>query len=52
MHISPQKKFKRLKRIMDEDSDNEEEDMQGQIRKEIFDGSGDVSKLGSLLLHT
>lgn len=38
-----QKKFKRLKRIEDEDSDAEEEDVQGQIRKEIFEGSGDVS---------
>lgn len=37
-----QKKFKRLKRIEDEDSDAEDEDVQGQIRKEIFEGSGDV----------
>ncbi|KAK4315769.1 hypothetical protein Pmani_013007 [Petrolisthes manimaculis] len=39
--LDRKKKFKRLKRIEDEDSDAEEEDVQGQIRKEIFEGSGD-----------
>ncbi|XP_047491052.1 transcription elongation factor SPT6-like [Penaeus chinensis] len=39
--LDRKKKFKRLKRIEDEDSDAEEEDVQGQIRREIFEGSGD-----------
>lgn len=38
-----------MKRIEDEDSDAEEEDVQGQIRKEIFEGSGDVSRYSSCL---
>ncbi|ROT72463.1 putative transcription elongation factor SPT6-like isoform X2 [Penaeus vannamei] len=39
--LDRKKKFKRLKRIEDEDSDAEDEDVQGQIRREIFEGSGD-----------
>nr|XP_045607015.1 transcription elongation factor SPT6-like [Procambarus clarkii] len=46
-----QRKYKRLKRIVDEESDVEEEDVQGQIRREIFEGSDDEEEDGASALH-
>ncbi|XP_069160470.1 transcription elongation factor SPT6-like [Procambarus clarkii] len=39
MKLDRKRKYKRLKRIVDEESDVEEKDVQGQIRREIFEGS-------------
>ncbi|XP_045599264.1 transcription elongation factor SPT6 [Procambarus clarkii] len=49
--LDRKKKYKRLKRIVDEDSDVEGEDVQGQIRKEIFEGSDDEEEEGASAPH-
>ncbi|KAG7162673.1 Transcription elongation factor SPT6-like [Homarus americanus] len=49
--LDRKKKFKRLKRIVDEDSDAEADDVQGQIRKEIFEGSDDEEDDGASIPH-
>ncbi|KAK8722073.1 hypothetical protein OTU49_012465 [Cherax quadricarinatus] len=51
LNLTERKKFKRLKTIVDEDSDVEGEDVQGQIRKEIFEGSDDEEEEGPSAPH-